>query len=141
MTTTEFEQVLTDAKAQYTPKPGSLVNYRLTRLDVKTINRRYVEATDHRPEHRSNANGAQIHEGNQHKRGQVVPLLITSVTPGEYNTETLICRDWHWLLGEPERCSPLSHWGVNGQAFLDGNDVLWVTSAPQGDFNGGWNWS
>ena len=29
---------------------------------------------------------------------------------------------------------------VNGQAFLDGNDVLWKTSAPEGTENGTWSW-
>ena len=30
--------------------------------------------------------------------------------------------------------------GVNGQAFLDGNDVLWVTSAREGTEPGQWSW-
>lgn len=29
--------------------------------------------------------------------------------------------------------------GVNGQVFLDGNDVLWVTSVVQGDKPGQWH--
>lgn len=39
-----------------------------------------------------------------------------------------------------EYLRPKSGYGVNGQAFLDGNDTLWVTSAPQGDGNGFWDW-
>jgi hypothetical protein len=30
--------------------------------------------------------------------------------------------------------------GVNGQAFLDGNDVLWITSAKEGTEPGQWSW-
>lgn len=29
---------------------------------------------------------------------------------------------------------------VNGQAFLDGNHTLWVTSAAEGDGRGKWAW-
>jgi hypothetical protein len=35
---------------------------------------------------------------------------------------------------------PKSPYGVNGQAFLDGDQTLWVTSAPQGDWPGSWDW-
>ena len=41
--------------------------------------------------------------------------------------------EWEWTF-------PTSTYGVNGQAILDGDDVLWVTSAPQGESPGCWNW-
>lgn len=57
--------------------------------------------------------GAQAHIGNKANEGDVVPMLIV-------------------------RC-----WGgdcVNGQAFLDGNDALWVTSRNEGTAPGTWCW-
>jgi hypothetical protein len=54
--------------------------------------------------------------GNAPDIGDVVPLIIVRV----------------W--GE----SPDSH--VNGQAFLDGNDTLWVTSVKVGDEPGSFAW-
>ena len=47
-----------------------------------------------------------------------------------------VCRDY--LVGDedPVFHHPLSSYGINGQAVLDGNDSLWITSAPQGDFPG-----
>jgi hypothetical protein len=53
--------------------------------------------------------GAQAHIGNDAKEGDVFPMLITKV----------------W--GDTPTCA------VNGQAFLDGNDVLWITSVAVGD--------
>jgi hypothetical protein len=51
--------------------------------------------------------------GNHATEGDVVPFLVVKVmAPGL----------------------------VNGQAFLDGNDTLWVTSAQEGDRPGTWAW-
>ncbi|KJL49528.1 hypothetical protein RS84_00241 [Microbacterium hydrocarbonoxydans] len=50
--------------------------------------------------------------GNVPMPGDVVPLIVVRVWPD----------------------------GVNGQAILDGNDSLWVTSARQGDADGQWAW-
>lgn len=58
--------------------------------------------------------GAQAHIGNAASAGDVVPLVVVKVWP-----------DGH---------------GVNGQAFLDGNDALWVTSAKEGTEPGTWAW-
>ena len=63
--------------------------------------------------------GAQAHIGNQASAGDVVPLVVVKVWPNEYGE------------GIP---------GVNGQAFLDGNDALWITSAKEGTKPGTWAW-
>lgn len=63
--------------------------------------------------------GAQAHIGNSAHAGQVVPLIVVTVWPNEYGP------DFH---------------GVNGQAMLDGNDTLWVTSAKEGTEPGAWAW-
>lgn len=63
--------------------------------------------------------GAQAHIGNTAAEGDIVPLVVVRVWPNEYGE------------GIP---------GVNGQAFLDGNDVLWVTSAKEGTEPGTWAW-
>jgi hypothetical protein len=123
------------------PTIGRIVHYRLTREDAQSVNRRYVDARNHIADHRKNANGVQVHVGNQQHAGDVVPLLIVRVWPDEYSTDSAVCRDYvAGKDGEPEFSFPLSSCGVNGQAFLDGNDSLWVCSAPQGEFNGAWNW-
>lgn len=63
--------------------------------------------------------GAQAHIGNTASAGDVVPLVVVKVWPNEYGE------------GVP---------GVNGQAFLDGNDALWITSAKEGTEPGTWAW-
>ena len=47
-----------------------------------------------------------VHHGNRHNAGDVVPAMIVYVNQGD----------------------PPS---INGQAFLDGNDSLWITSRPE----------
>jgi hypothetical protein len=53
-------------------------------------------------------------EGGMMEEGQIVPMIITKV-----------------LNGGP---------AVNGQAYLDGPDILWVRSALQGDGPRNWMW-
>jgi hypothetical protein len=55
---------------------------------------------------------AQTHIGNPVKAGDTFPMLIV--------------RDWGG--------------NVSGQVFLDGNDVLWVTSVVEGTEPGTWAW-
>ena len=57
-------------------------------------------------------------KGNPVDVGQAVPLLVARVWPSEYGNEP----------------------GVNGQAFLDGNDSLWICSAKEGNEPGQWQW-
>lgn len=68
---------------------------------------------------RDNEVSKRIHASNEARENDVVPLLIVRVWPDEYGP------------GIP---------GVNGQAFLDGNDSYWVTSAAEGDKAGQWAW-
>jgi hypothetical protein len=56
---------------------------------------------------------------NTAKEGDTYPLVVVRVWPDEYGP------------GIP---------GVNGQAFLDGPDTLWVTSAREGEGLGEWSW-
>lgn len=119
------------------PQIGQFVHYRLTRSDASTANWQRVRAHEHLDDHRKS--GVQWHKGNQHYRGDVVPLLIVRVWPYEFDPDSDVCRDY-MPDQEFEWSRPLSHYGVNGQAFLDGNDTIWVTSVPQGTFNGAWNW-
>lgn len=121
------------------PTIGRIVYYRLTREDAQAANRRRVDGANHYREHRENANGVQVHVGTQCVAGDIVPLLVVRVWPDEYDVGQSICRD-HLPDTEPTWSFPMSGHGVSGQAFLDGNDSLWITSAPQGDFNGAWDW-
>jgi hypothetical protein len=62
---------------------------------------------------------AQAHIGNPAAAGDEVPLVVVRVWPHEFGENVP---------------------GVNGQAFLDGNDTLWVTSAKEGTEPGTWAW-
>ncbi len=57
--------------------------------------------------------------GNASTEGDIVPLIIVRIWPDEYGPGVA---------------------GVNGQAFLDGHDTLWVTSAREGTEPGQWSW-
>lgn len=67
-------------------------------------------AEPHKPEW---PKGAQAHVGNSVSAGEEVPLTVV--------------KPW------TDTC-------VNGQALLDGNDSLWVTSATEGTGPGKWRW-
>lgn len=103
------------------PTTGRIVHYMLSENDAEQVNRRRTSSA-------SIAGqiplgkwpiGAQAHIGNRPSAGDVVPLLIVRVWPDEYGVDVP---------------------GVNGQAFLDGNDVLWVTSVREGAEPGQWMW-
>jgi len=102
------------------PTLGRVVQYRLSADDAEQINRRRTNG--HKIRERMELDppqwpaGAQAHIGNEAKEGQAVPMLIVAV----------------W--GD----TPTS--AVNGQAFLDGNDVLWVTSVAVGEGPRTYSW-
>lgn len=99
------------------PSIGRIVHYRLSANDVEASTRRRVQPqAPHKPEW---PKGAQAHVGNPHGVGQIVPLLVVVVWPNEHGPDFD---------------------GVNGQAFLDGNDVLWICSAKEGTEPGNWQW-
>lgn len=99
------------------PSIGRSVHYRLTAAQAAEINRRRTTSASiaERIKHQVWPLGAQAHIGNSHTEGQVLPLTIVVV-----HDEPLVT--------------------VNGQALLDGNDTLWVTSASEGDQPGQWSW-
>lgn len=97
---------------------GRTVLYTLSADDAVAMNRRrttgasIAERMGERPIPLWPA-GAQAHIGNEVHEGDVVPMVVVRI----------------W--------SPTT---VNGQAFLDGNDVLWVTSATEGTGPHTWQW-
>jgi hypothetical protein len=106
------------------PTIGRIVQYRLSADDAKQINRRRTDGQSIAarmknaipPQEGQNGDtiygwpaGAQAHIGNNVQEGDIFPMMITRV----------------W--GD----NPTS--AVNGQAYLDGTDVLWVTSACVGE--------
>lgn len=97
------------------PSIGRTVHYRLTKDQCEQIRKRRRDAA--RKAAGQAESGYVVHTGNDSDPGDVVPLVIV--------------RTW----GGPDEL-------VNGQAMLDGNDTLWVTSArysEAGD-NGAWSW-
>lgn len=116
--------------AEQVPTIGRIVQYRLNIDDASQINRRRtsgasiaVRMKSFVPSAQENESviygwpeGAQAHIGNGVKEGDTFPMLITKV----------------W--GD----NPSS--AVNGQVFLDGNDVLWATSVCVGDGPRSFSW-
>lgn len=97
------------------PSAGRIVHYTLDADDAEQVNRRREDGL----RYSVGANtGYQLHVGNPAEAGQVFPMIAVAVSdPG----------DGHVL-------------AVNGQVFLDGNDVLWVRSATEGTEHGQWHW-
>lgn len=106
------------------PSIGRIVHYRLSEDDAKQINRRRTTGASIAdrmnnaipPDEGRNTDpiygwpaGAQAHIGNHVDEGDTFPMLITR------------------LWGETPESA------VNGQVFLDGTDVFWVTSATVGE--------
>lgn len=79
---------------------GRIVHYVLSKEDAEAINRRRVPTAGHGEGWPA---GAQAHVGNSAREGEIVPAIV--VWPHD---------------NEPQ--------SFNGQAFLDGNDTLWLTS-------------
>lgn len=94
------------------PTIGRIVHYTLTAVDAAQINRRRTTVLAIGERIRGKGHSwclnAQAHVGNVAKEGDVLPMLIV--------------RTWDSTPG----CA------VNGQVFLDGTDVLWVTSTQEG---------
>lgn len=96
---------------------GRIVNYTLSAVDAERINRRRTDGGSivARMQEDRWPLGAQAHVGNKVRAGEVVPCMIVRVWPEDR---------------------------INGQAFLDGNDVLWVNSADPSEASqpGCWHW-
>lgn len=116
------------------PTIGRILHYRLSEQDVAAMTRRRTTSASIAarmknaipPQEGQNQDtiygwpaGAQAHIGNPVSVGAIVPLIVVVVWPNEFGH------------GIP---------GVNGQALLDGNDALWVTSAKEGTEPGTWSW-
>jgi|SRR6185295_17620193 len=102
---------------------GRTVLYTLSESDAQAINRRRTNGSSIAARMKASPaewpEGAQAHIGNSASAGDVVPLVVVRVWPHEFGE------------GVP---------GVNGQALLDGNDTLWITSAKEGSEPGTWAW-
>ncbi len=96
-----------------TPTTGRTVLYRLSESDADKINKYRRHADMFAMDNTDSNPGWQRHVGNNVNAGEIVPLVIVRVWPGDL---------------------------VNGQAILDGNDSLWVTSAKEGHADGQWHW-
>lgn len=105
------------------PTTGRIVLYTLTEQDAAQVNRRRTNGASIADRLKQEPPvwpaGAQAHIGNHANAGDVVPLVVVKVWPNEYGENVP---------------------GVNGQALLDGNDALWVTSAREGTEPGTWMW-
>ena len=110
-----------------TPTIGRIVHFRLSASQAAEINE--ARSNIHPGGHER----TQKHMGNSVAEGTVVPLVVTQVWPTEYQGG--------WLAHHEPGTKYESPVGVNGQALLDGNDSLWVCSAPQSaTLPGCWFW-
>jgi len=100
------------------PSMGRIVHYRLSADDATQINRRRTTGKSIAERIKGTAwpIGAQAHIGNEVNEGDTYPMLIVRV------------------------CGPSAESAVNGQVFLDGNDVFWATSRNVGDQPGTFSW-
>ena len=98
------------------PLVGDIVIYKLTSVDVDQINRRRTTGVSiaERIKVLMWPVGAQAHIGNSVEEGMEFPMLIVRV--------------WGYTQGS----------AVQGQVFLDGNDVYWATSKLEGNNPGEW---
>lgn len=90
------------------PSIGRVVHYVLNESDADHANRRRTDGATIRKMIAKMLwpAGAQAHIGNPARAGDVLPMMIVKVNDGGIGS-------------------------VNGQVFLDGCDVLWVTSREQ----------
>lgn len=111
--------------SEQVPSIGRIVHYRLSADDAVQINRRRTTSASIAERLTFSPGGlapgawhlgAQAHIGNEAKEGDVRPMMIV-----------------HCWGTTPESC-------VNGQVFLDGNDVLWATSVSVGEGPHTWSW-
>lgn len=93
------------------PTTGRILHYRLSASDCERIEAQRGDRGD----------GARLFQGSHPTPGDVVPLVVVRRWPDEFPNAEVTC-------------------GVNGQAILDGNDTLWITSAPHGAGDGEWTW-
>lgn len=73
----------------------------------------YVLSSDDADAINRRRDGSQVHVGNEVSAGDHYPMVITRV----------------WAYD-----------GVNGQVFLDGNDLYWTTSVAEGEDELTWHW-
>jgi hypothetical protein len=120
-----------ETKMSQIPTIGRIVHYRLSADDAAQINRRRTTGADIAARMKTSADaipeshnpvvygwpaGAQAHIGNGAKEGDTLPMLIVKC----WGDTEISC--------------------VNGQVFLDGNDVLWATSVSVGEGPHTWSW-
>ena len=95
------------------PSVGRIVHYRLSADDAAQINRRRTTGASIAERMKGPVPtwpaGAQAHIGNEAHEGDVFPMVIVRVWGDQSSS------------------------AVNGQLFIDGNDVFWVTSVAVGD--------
>lgn len=114
--------------SEQVPSIGRIVHYRLSADDAAQINRRRTTGGDIAKRLKQEIVdqeggfvaawpiGAQAHIGNGVAEGDTFPMLVVQV----------------W--------GPAPTSAVNGQVFLDGNDVFWATSRTVGDQPGTFSW-
>lgn len=98
------------------PSVGRIVHYCLTTEDAEVANRRRTtrESIRVQMDMEKWPVGAQAHIGNPATKGDILPMMIVKV---DFATDH-----------------------VNGQVFLDGADVLWVSLVAEGEGPGLWRW-
>lgn len=98
------------------PTVGRVVLYRFTKEQAAEVNRRRAHAVASLPLHRANANGVQIHLGNDVYVGQDYPATVIVAHGATWDSY------------------------VNLKVHLDGTDDYWARSVRCGDHDGDYHW-
>jgi|ERR1019366_3402535 hypothetical protein len=96
------------------PSVGRIVHLKLSDSCADNINKRRNDAKVSKIA--STNSGAMVHVGNDVRGGDIFPMIITRIWSENPDLNT----------------------AVNGQVFLDGNDLYWTTSVKQGTELGQW---
>jgi len=96
---------------------GLMVLYRLTAEHALATNKRREDARQNVEKMRQERPGFQAHVGNYVSEGDSVAMVVTQVHPNTVGPDRVF---------------------IDGHAFLDGNDALWVISVEEGDQPGEW---
>ena len=98
------------------PTKGRIVHYTLRADQAAAINAQRKAARDHSKSLHCPMDGTMAHTGNSCREGDVFPMMIVQTWGNQPNS------------------------AVNGQVYLDGNDIFWATSVSVGEGPGTWAW-
>lgn len=108
----ESAESLAHARTRELPTIGRIVHYTLSAMDAMQVNQRRRDAM--RSGISQQNSGAVVHVGRNAVAGDVLPMIVTGVSPLDAT--------------------------ISGQVFLDGNDTHWVWQVSEGEGQRTYQW-